>query len=99
MRPLMPSFTVPSPPTATTSGQPSFTARRARLDATPGPVVSATPIVSPARAISSRIVGHRVPVRLFPARGLTTTNARVTTREYHECYVHVHRLLRHGPVL
>jgi len=76
---LTTSLTVPSPPTATTSGQPPATARCASAVAARGAAVSPNSNASPSRGSRSRSRGQSRAVRPDPAAGFTTTKARAVT--------------------
>src|SRR5213596_1103461 len=70
------SWTVPSPPTATSSSAPSSAARRASSASCPGLSDSSASPLSPAAAARLAISGHRRPVAPFSEAGLTRKTVR-----------------------
>ena len=73
MSPFTVSCTVPSPPTATTAGQPSRAAASASSAACPRRAVCTTVCAAPARAISASTSARTRAAAPFPAAGFTIT--------------------------
>src|SRR6185437_298465 len=74
--PFTTSWTVPSPPTATSSSAPSSAAWRASSVSCPGRSDSMTSPFSPAAAARLAISGHCRPVAPFSEAGLTRKTVR-----------------------